>query len=121
MILGGGITPQHIAKLSSQPDVLATALDTIGIDLAYPILGKSIFEDSEKAMVLMQFHDMYALRNGNIVAIVQPNKTPLTFSYDGEHLHNSEHNKTLEQDTVAFVHVLNDLYQNRLYKQANKK
>ena len=120
MILGGGITPQRVSKLSSQPDVLATALDTVGLDLAYPILGKSIFEDSEKAMALMQFHDMYALRNGNTVAIVQPNKKPLTFSYDGEHLHSSEHNQTLEQDTVAFVHVLNDLYQNRLYKQAKK-
>ncbi len=120
MILGGGITPQHVSKLSSQPDVLATALDTIGLDLSYPILGKSIFEDSTKAMALMQFHDMYALRNGDVVAIVQPNKQALTFSYDGEHLHSCEHNQTLEQDTVAFVHVLNDLYQNRLYKQAGK-
>ena len=120
MLLGGGITPKHVEKLSSQPDVLATALDTIGLDLSYPILGKSIFEDSEKAMALMQFHDMYALRNGSVVAIVQPNKKPLTFSFDGEHLHDSEHNQTLEQDTVAFVHVLNDLYQNRLYKQAEK-
>ena len=121
MLLGGGITPQHVSKLSSQPDVLATALDTIGLDLVYPILGKSVFEDPDKAMALMQFHDMYALRNGSTVAIVQPNKKPLTFSFDGEHLHDSEHNQTLEQDTVAFVHVLNDLYQNRLYRQAEKQ
>jgi phosphoglycerol transferase MdoB-like AlkP superfamily enzyme len=115
MILGGGIEPKRVKKLSTQPDVLATALDAVGLDLAYPILGKSIFEDGEKEMVLMQFFDMYALRNGNEVAVVRPNKEALTFSYSGEHLHPAEHNQTLEQDTAAFIHVLNDIYQNRLF------
>lgn len=119
MILGGGVEPQRVQKLSSQPDVLATALDAVGMDLSYPILGKSIFEDAEKDAVLMQFHDMYALRNGDEVAIIQPNKTPLTFKMAGEHLQLSEHNSTLEQDAVAFVHVLNDIYQKRLFGQNN--
>jgi arylsulfatase A-like enzyme len=117
MILGGGIEPQRVNKLSTQPDVLATALDVMGLDLSYPILGKSIFEDAEKETVLMQFHDMYALRNGDKVAIVQPNKEALTFSFVDGHLQASDHNRTLEQDAVAFVHVLNDLYQNRLFGQ----
>ena len=116
MILGGGVEPQRVQKMSTQPDVLATALDLVGLDLDYPILGKSIFEDSQKDMVLMQFHDMYGLRNGNQVAIIQPNTKALTFTYRDSHLHASEHNKTLEKDTAAFVHVLNDLYQKRLYR-----
>ena len=116
MILGGGVKPQHISKLSTQPDVLATALDTIGLDLSYPILGKSVFEDPDKKMVLMQFHDMYALRNADKVAVVRPDKGGLTFTYKNEHLHSSDHNKSLERDTAAFVHVLNDMYQNHLYK-----
>jgi len=116
MILGGGVKPQHISKLSTQPDVLATALDTIGLDLSYPILGKSVFEDPEKKMVLMQFHDMYALRNADKVAVVRPDKGALSFTYKNKHLHSSEHNKSLERDTAAFVHVLNDMYQNHLYK-----
>lgn len=120
MILGGGIEPQRVKQLSTQPDVLATALDLVGLDLSYPILGKSIFEDAEKEMALMQFFDMYALRNGSQVAIVRPDKSPLTFSYADEHLHPAEHNQTLEQDATAFVHVLNDIYQNRLFN-LNKK
>ncbi len=116
MILGGGVKPQHISKLSTQPDVLATALDTIGLDLSYPILGKSFFEDPEKQMVLMQFHDMYALRNGNKVTVIRPDKGGLTFVYENKHLHSSDHNKSLERDAAAFVHVLNDMYQNHLYK-----
>ena len=68
----------------------------------------------------MQFFDMYALRNGNQVAVVRPNKEALTFSYSGEHLHPAEHNRTLEQDTAAFIHVLNDIYQNRLFASQQK-
>jgi len=115
MILGGGIEPKRVKRLSTQPDVLATALDAVGLDLSYPVLGTSIFEDKQKGMVLMQFFDMYALRNGDEVAIVRPNKEALTFRYSGEHLHPAEHNATLEQDAAAFVHVLNDIYQNRLF------
>ncbi|WP_345975135.1 LTA synthase family protein [Sulfurimonas sp. HSL3-7] len=115
MILGGGVEPQRVTTLATQPDVLATALDAVGLDLTYPILGKSIFEDSDKDMVLMQFFDMYALRNGNEVAIVRPNKEALTFTYSDEHLLPAEHNQTLEKDAAAFVHVLNDIYQKRLF------
>ncbi len=116
MILGGGVEPQRVQKMSTQPDVLATALDLVGLDLDYPILGRSIFDDSQKDMVLMQFHDMYGLRNGNQVAIIQPNIKALTFTYKDSHLHPSDNNESLEKDTAAFVHVLNDLYQKRLYR-----
>jgi len=115
MILGGGVKPKRVEKLATQPDVLATALDVVGLDLAYPILGKSIFDDPDKETVLMQFHDMYALRNCNQVAVIQPNVQALTFSFSDGHLHIGEHNITLENDALAFVHVLNDLYQKRLY------
>lgn len=120
MILGGGIEAQRVKKFASQPDVLATALDLVGLDLDYPIMGKSIYEDPEKEMLLMQFHDMYALRNGNEIAVVQPNKEPVTFTLKDGNLQQSAHNKSLEQDTVSFVHVLNDIYQNRLYRSKTK-
>lgn len=120
MILGGGVEPQRVKQLATQPDVLATALDLVGLDLEYPILGRSIFENPENEMVLMQFHDMYGLRNGNKVTIIQPNTKASTFTYSDGHLHPSEHDESLEKDTIAFVHVLNDIYQKRLYSQKNK-
>lgn len=114
-ILGGGVKAQRVKKLTTQPDLLATALDLAGIDVSYPILGKSLFEDSKKETVLMQFHDIYALRNKNEVAIIQPEKEALTFKYVNGHLQLTKHNKSLERDALAFVHVLNDMYQNGLY------
>jgi phosphoglycerol transferase MdoB-like AlkP superfamily enzyme len=122
MILGGGITPQRVAKRSTQPDVLATALDAVGLDLTYPILGKSIYEDPEKEVVLMQFHDMYALRNGNRLAVIQPRTEALTFELsEADHLTPAPHDRELEKDTVAFIHVINDLYEEKLYSAAAAK
>jgi phosphoglycerol transferase MdoB-like AlkP superfamily enzyme len=115
-ILGGGVTPERIDKLSTQPDALATALDLMGLELSYPVLGKSVYEDGEKEMALMQFHDMYALRNGDKVAVIQPDTAAVTFDLVDHHLQAADHDSELEKDAAAFVHVINDLYQKRLYK-----
>lgn len=49
LILGEDVEPLKYNKLSTQPDVLATALDLIGIDFSYPIMGHSIFSDDKKS------------------------------------------------------------------------
>jgi phosphoglycerol transferase MdoB-like AlkP superfamily enzyme len=74
LILGGGIEPYRYDKLTTQPDVLATALDLMGLDLTYPIMGNSIFEKEKPEVSLMQFNDFYALREGNEFAVLRPNK-----------------------------------------------
>lgn len=117
VIVGGGIEPERIESLQTQPDVLATALDLLGLDLRYPILGKSVFEDREKDIALMKFHDSFALRHGETVAVVQPRAQPQTFTYENERLIERAHDPELEKDALAFVIVLDDLYQNRLFRQ----
>ncbi len=117
LILGGGIEPEHIEALTTQPDVLATALDLMGLDLTYPIMGKSVFEDREKELALMKFHDLFALRHRDEVAIIQPGVEPVTFAYVDGHLEQRKPNIELEKDALAFVVVLDDLYQNRRYRQ----
>ena len=117
LILGGGIEPEKIGALVTQPDVLATALDLMGLDLTYPIMGKSIYEDREKELALMKFHDLFALRHSDEVAIIQPGVEPLTFAYVDQHLEQRQSNIELEQDALAFVIVLDDLYQNRRFGQ----
>ncbi len=52
VIISDNIPPQIFSRLTSQSDVLATALDLIGIDLSYPILGNSIFKDNKKVYKL---------------------------------------------------------------------
>lgn len=116
IILGEGITPKVYNKLSTQPDVLATALDLIGIDLKYPILGKSIFDNDKKEISLMQFNTFYGLRAKDKIAIIRPNKKPLTFIYKNEHLVKSSFEDIeLEKDCLAFILTLNYLYNEKLY------
>ena len=116
LIISEGVKPQKYNALSTQPDVLATALDLIGVDLTYPILGHSIFSDEKREVALMLFNDSFALRHRNKVAIIQPNKEAMTFIYDKEHLRPVPHDKELERDALAFVTVMDDMYNKKLYR-----
>ena len=116
MILGGGIEPQKIDRLTTQPDVLATALDLTGQNLTYPVLGRSVFSDKKKDLALMQFNDTYAYRIGNKVAVLRPQKEALTFIYQDEKMIPAEHDKELEINALAFILTMNHLYEKRLFK-----
>jgi phosphoglycerol transferase MdoB-like AlkP superfamily enzyme len=116
LIVSDGVKPQKYNLLSSQPDVLATALDLIGIDLTYPILGHSIYSSKKEEIALMLFNDSFALRHHNNVAIIQPNKEAETFIYRNEHLLPAPHNKELERDALAFIAVMDDMYNKKLYR-----
>jgi phosphoglycerol transferase MdoB-like AlkP superfamily enzyme len=116
LIIGEGVEPKLYEKLASQPDILATALDYLGRDFEYPILGKSIFSDTKADVNLMQFNESYALRVGNKVAVVRPRKSPQTFRYEKQHLVEITHDDKLEKDALAFVIGLNYLYDKQLYR-----
>lgn len=116
MILGGGIDAKKIDRLSTQPDVLATAIDLIGRDLSYPVLGHSVFSDQKKDLAFMQFNDTFALRIGDKVAVLRPEKEALTFLYQNEKMQPVEHDKELEKNALAFILTMNHLYEKRLYK-----
>jgi len=116
LIMGEGVEPKEYNDLASQPDVLATAIDYLGKDLTYPILGNSIFSDNKKSINLMQFNETYALRVDNFVAVVQPSQPAQTFEYKNEHLIATEHNIELEKDALAFVLGLNHLYDKQKFK-----
>ncbi len=116
LILGEDIAPQVYDKISTQPDVLATALDLMGIESDYPIMGHSIYSDKKQNISLMQFNDRYALRVDDTVAVLRPNTKPLSFKYENKHLLPIESDVELEKDVLAFVIVLNDMYQKKLYQ-----
>lgn len=116
LILGSDIKPAVYEKLATQPDVLATALDLAGISGNMPIMGHSIFSDNKQNLALMQFNDRYALRVDNEVAVIRPNTKPLTFTYENKHLKSAKENQELQKDLLAFITVLNYVYDNRLYK-----
>ena len=116
LILGKNIKPQVYDKITTQPDVLATAFDLMGIEEQFPIMGHSIYSDKKQNMSLMQFNDRYALRVDNKIAVLRPNTKPLTFEYKNDHLIQIKEDEELQKDVLAFVLVLNHIYQNKLYK-----
>jgi len=116
LIYGQGIAPRRHEGLSSQPDVLASALDLLGLDLRYPILGSSIFTPGRQEFVLMQFNDFFGFRRGDEVAVFRPGKAPATFRYEGGHLRAAPKNAELERDGLSLIHVTEDLYDRRLYR-----
>jgi hypothetical protein len=64
----------------------------------------------------MQFNENYALRVGNKVAVLVPNKKAQTYIYKNQHLVKTAHDKELELDALAFVTALNYLYDKQKYK-----
>lgn len=116
IILGEGIKPLVYDKTATQPDVLATALDLIDLDLTYPIMGQSIFSDKKQNIAFMQFHTDYALMVDNRVAVMRPNKNPVTFLYQDRHLVKADHDEELEKNALAFIITLDHLYNKRLYR-----
>jgi len=116
LILGQGIEPMVYEDITSQPDVLATALDLMGLDLEYPIMGHSVFSDKKQNISLLQFHSSYALLKDNKVVVLRPDKEAVTFTYENRKLYSAEHDKELEKDALALLTTLDYLYNNRLYK-----
>lgn len=116
VIVVDGMSPQVYDSIATQPDVLATALDLIGIDLAYPILGHSIYSDTKIDVSLMQFNDTYALRKGNKVAIIEPNRVAESYIYENKKLTPAPKDEALEQAALALIIILEDMYDKKLYK-----
>jgi hypothetical protein len=116
LIISNGLKAQKFDALSTQPDVLATALDLLGVNLTYPVLGHSIYSDTKQETAFMMFNDMFALRVRDKVAIIQPNKPAQTFTYIKEHLQAAPHDSELEKDALAFVKVTDDMYNKKLFR-----
>jgi phosphoglycerol transferase MdoB-like AlkP superfamily enzyme len=116
LILAENIQPLVYENITTQPDVLATTLDLMGISANIPIMGHSIFSNKKQNVSLMQFNNTYALRVNDTIAVLRPNTKALTFKYENKKLISATPNEELEKDVVAFVLVLNYIYENRLYK-----
>lgn len=116
VIVSSDIPHQIFTNLTSQADVLATALDLIGIDLSYPILGNSIFKDNKKNINLMIFDEIYAYRKEDKVAILVPNMPIKTYLYKNKKLIEIENDLVLEKEALALIYVLDDMYKNKSYK-----
>ncbi len=116
LIFGQDLEPRRFDGLTSQPDVLATALGELGLELRYPILGNSIFSEQRQPFVMMQFNDTYGFRRGDQLAALRSGHLAETFDVVGNRLKVAPSNIELELDGLALLHVTEDLYERRLYR-----
>ncbi|MGP1579788.1 MAG: LTA synthase family protein [Wolinella sp.] len=115
VIISEGLKPTVYDGLASQPDVLATALDLIGIDLSYPILGNSIFKENKQEVNLIILNETYAYRKHDYVVILVPNMPPRTFIYKDKQLIATKDDERLIKEAISLVYILDDMYKNQSY------
>lgn len=116
VIIGESVKAQTYSNIASQPDVLATALDLIGLDLEYPILGHSIFSKNKQNTALMLFNDVYAFRKDDEIVVLRHDIKPETYKYENKKLIKTENNNKLEKSALSIVNVIANLYEDGLYK-----
>lgn len=116
LIFGAGVPRMQFNNLASQPDVLATALDFLGLELQYPILGNSIFAPNRSPFVLMRFNETYGFWRGDDIAIYQPDKPPIVYQVRNRKLGPATHNPKLVQQGLGAIHTTEQLYEKRSYR-----
>ncbi len=115
LILGGGIKPQRYARIATQMDVTATAVDLLGADFIHPIIGRSIFCSDKRDFALMQFYTTYGFMRDGKMAVFAPKARPRTFRVEGDDLLSLDHDRELERDGLALLTISSYLYQNGLH------
>ncbi|MBN2808446.1 MAG: LTA synthase family protein [Deltaproteobacteria bacterium] len=111
LILGGGIKPLVYDRVTTQMDVIATALDLMGEDFIHPIIGRSIFTPDKNDFALMNFYALYGFMRDGKLAVFEPKAAPRTFQIDGNDLLPLAHDPELERDGLALLTVSSYLYQ----------
>ncbi|MCW4628320.1 LTA synthase family protein [Marinomonas rhodophyticola] len=83
LILGDGITPKSDSRLTSQIDLAPTLLSLIGVDSEHPMIGQDLTKvgDDYIGRAIMQFNENQAFLKDGKVVILQPKKSPATFTY----------------------------------------
>jgi phosphoglycerol transferase MdoB-like AlkP superfamily enzyme len=88
VFLGGTITPEHVNVISSQVDLLPTALSLIGLDSDHPALGRDLTNPAIRALpgrALLQFHQTNLFLEEDHAVILRSNMDAGHFRWiDGE-------------------------------------
>jgi phosphoglycerol transferase MdoB-like AlkP superfamily enzyme len=85
LILGDGVEPQSDKRIVSQIDLAPTLLSLMGLETEHPMIG---FDLTRRPMdftgrAIMQFDRNQAYMKGDQVIVLQPDKEPVQFRYDG--------------------------------------
>ena len=109
----GGVEPLRYDRVTTQMDVMATAVDLLGVDFIHPIIGRSIFTPLKNDFALMRFYSLYGFMRDGKLAVLEPKTDPKTFRIKGDDLLPLPHDQELERDALALLTAASHLYQER--------
>lgn len=124
LILGADIQPTRYKAITSQIDLIPTALSLIGISSEHPAIGhdlarnilENIDNDPNHGRAIMQFDNNQAYMEGNRVAVLQPDKPVQNFEYRDETLVSTDFNDVgFNERALAHARWTVLAYQNQLY------
>ena len=121
LILGGGIEPQLVKKVTSQIDMLPTMLSLIGVETYHPAVGRDLTRPEMQDVpgrAIMQFANNFAYMEEERVVILQPDREPLQFVYQDNHLIPTHIDPELFQTALAHSIWPVRAYQDKSYRLA---
>tara|TARA_R110000737_G_scaffold53670_2_gene75420 strand:+ start:13704 stop:15710 length:2007 start_codon:yes stop_codon:yes gene_type:complete len=123
VILNSAQQPFMDDRVVSQIDLAPTLLSLMGVNNYSPMLGHDLNNPDISERALMQYAENFAYMKNNDVTILQPKKTPLSFTYDfnAKSLSPVKLNHSLSE--VALAHALwgSLAYENEWYKSPYSK
>ena len=124
LIIGDGIKPKNDSRLISQIDLAPTLLSLIGIDSEHPMIGQDLTKvgDDYVGRAIMQFNDNQAFLKERKVVVLQPKKSPKTFTYENSTLTPSDDvNEDLINQAIAHPLLGTWLYNEKKYDMRRAK
>lgn len=105
IIVGGPVTPRRYEKLSSQIDLMPTALGLLGLNLEHPAIGRDLLQlpADVPGRAMMIYDDTMAYWQGDDVVIHPPQQPPQQFRLVGDVLHPAPLDSELERDALAHI------------------
>lgn len=124
LILGEGITPKRDKRIASQIDMAPTLLSLMGLETEHPMIGAdlSTLPANHNGRAIMQFDRNQAYMRGDRVVILQPEKEPAQFHYDGiGKLSKDELDEDLAREAIAYPLWGSIAYNKLLYRLPETK
>lgn len=117
VILGADIEPRRDARIVSQIDLAPTLLSLIGVGGDHPMVGHDLTRLPADAVgrAIMQYDDNQAFLEGERVIVLQPQRPPTQYRFDGETLHPAELDPGFARKALAHALLPSFLYRDRLY------
>ncbi|WP_127347150.1 LTA synthase family protein [Pseudidiomarina mangrovi] len=119
VIVGADLEAKRLAAITSQIDLAPTLLSLAGVAAAIPTIGQDLSAPNAQPAnrALLQFNQTFALLEGDVATILQPEKPPVSGRYDlsSRRLTPTALNPQQAERALHYALLANWLYQRKIY------